>query len=86
MTAAQPFTTFPSTSIIGHSSLLTMSLRPKQPHPQTDYIMAEAYKLAKSLNIISEGYESYSDFVPDLFPEAPADRVIDVTVFFNSLY
>lgn len=71
---------------IGSSNLLTMSVPPKPPHPKADFIMAEAYLIANELNIISDGYDSYSDFVPDLFPEAPVDRVIDVTIFFNSLY
>lgn len=76
----------PLKTTVGTSQLLTMSLRPKEAHPQTDFIMSEAYKIAKELNIISEGYADYSTFVPDLFPEAAADRVIDVTIFFNSLY
>ncbi|MCH2043153.1 MAG: hypothetical protein MK212_03370 [Saprospiraceae bacterium] len=72
--------------IIGNSSLLTMSVLPKKAHPQTDFILDEAKNIAKSLGIISKGYASYSTFIPDLFPEAPTDRVIDVTVFFNTLY
>ncbi|HAA24074.1 MAG TPA: hypothetical protein DCP28_36840, partial [Cytophagales bacterium] len=76
----------PTTPVLGHSHLITMSVAPKAGHPQHDYIMAQAYELAQALNIITEGYDAYSDFVPALFPEAPADRVIDVTIFFNTLY
>lgn len=72
--------------IIGNSSLLTMSVSPKKAHPQTEFILSEAQKIAENLGIMAKGYNSYSTFIPDLFPEAPADRVIDVTIFFNTLY
>ncbi|AFC23359.1 terpene synthase metal-binding domain-containing protein [Saprospira grandis str. Lewin] len=69
-----------------YSNSLKMSLKAYALFPQRAKLLIGAADLAQKLGIKTSAYSSHHDFIPDLYPKASYQRLLDVTIFFNTLY
>lgn len=69
------------------STALSIAQTKQQLHPQASYILEKSTAIAKELGIYDGVlYEGHHTMAPYLFVNADAERVIDATVWFGSLY
>lgn len=70
-----------------HSTQLTIAKTLQELHPKSSYILDQSTTIAKELGIYESSlYEGHHTMAPYLFVNADAERVIDATIWFGSLY